>query len=135
MYIEVVAVSLLEDKYNGDEEAYIMDMYGYPKEYLENGYVSWEWFVEIYDYTDDEYGLDMPDIEKNERTVKSYSTMAIVNEYIEHKFYHFLNRWKSHFEETMMTNDIVNDFMWAEGYAGKEMFNELLSIIEANNGE
>lgn len=64
VYIEVVAVSLLEDKYNGDEEAYIMDMYGYPKEYLEKGYVSWEWFVEIYDYTDEDLGLDMPDIEK-----------------------------------------------------------------------
>jgi hypothetical protein len=41
-----------------------MDMYGYPKEYLENGYISWEWFLGIYDYTDEELGLDMPDIEK-----------------------------------------------------------------------
>lgn len=64
MYIEVVTVSLLEDKYNGEEEAYIMDMYSYTKEYLEKGYVSWEWFIGIYDYTDDEYGLDMPDFEK-----------------------------------------------------------------------
>lgn len=59
--------------------------------------------------------------------------MAIVNKYIEHKFHHFLNRWKSHFEETMITNeDIVNDFMWTEGYAGEEMFNELLAILENN---
>ena len=64
VYIEVVDVSLLENNYNGDEQAYIMDIYGYPKEYLENGYVSWEWFVSIYDYTDEELGLDMPDIEK-----------------------------------------------------------------------
>jgi hypothetical protein len=64
VYIEVVAVSLLESNYNGDEQAYIMDMYSYPKEYLENGYVSWEWFVGIYDYTEEELGLDMPDIEK-----------------------------------------------------------------------
>jgi hypothetical protein len=64
VYIEMVDVSLLEDKYNGEEEEYIMDMYGYPKEYLENGYVSWEWFMVIYDYTDEELGLDMPDIEK-----------------------------------------------------------------------
>lgn len=64
VYIEVVAVSLLESDYNGDEQAYIMDMFSYPKEYLENGYVSWEWFVGIYDYTDEELELDMPDIEK-----------------------------------------------------------------------
>ena len=57
--------------------------------------------------------------------------MAIVNDYIENKFYHFLNRLKSNFEETMMTNeDIVNKFMWAERYAGEEMFNELLAILE-----
>ena len=64
VYIEMVDVSLLEDKYNGEKEAYIMDMYTFPEDYLEKGYVSWEWFIGIYDYTDDEYGLDMPDIEK-----------------------------------------------------------------------
>jgi len=60
----VVAVSFLDENCHGEEEDYIMDMYGYPKEYLEKGYVSWEWFVEIYDYTDEYLGLDMPDIEK-----------------------------------------------------------------------
>lgn len=66
VYIEVIAVSLLEDKYNGDEEAYIMDMYGFPKEYFKNGYVSWEWFhdITLYGELSDERTTTFSDINK-----------------------------------------------------------------------
>ena len=64
IYIELVEVSYLDEYYAGDEEAYIMDMYNYPKEYLEKNYVSWEWFIRICDYTDKRFGIEMPDIEK-----------------------------------------------------------------------
>ena len=64
VYIEVVDVKLLDEKYGGDEEAYIRDMYNLPKDYFEKGYVSWEWFIGIYDYTDEDLGLEMPYIEK-----------------------------------------------------------------------
>lgn len=56
--------------------------------------------------------------------------MAIVTEYIQDKFQHFLKRWKTRFVENFMTDEeIVNDFMWTSGYYGEEMFNELLGIL------
>jgi uncharacterized protein Smg (DUF494 family) len=62
--------------------------------------------------------------------------MTIVNEYIEHKFYHFLSRWKKRLENAGYDNEeIVNDFMWTENLYGEELFNELLSLIETNNVE
>lgn len=66
VYIEVVSVSLLESMYNGDEQAYIMYMYDFPKEYLENGYVSWEWFLDItvYGELSDEHTTTFSDINK-----------------------------------------------------------------------
>lgn len=46
VYIEIVKVSKLE-KYGGNEEAYIEDMYGFPHQYLQEGLVTWEWFIDI----------------------------------------------------------------------------------------
>lgn len=59
--------------------------------------------------------------------------MAIVNDNVKDRFYHYLNRWGKHLENVGYDNeDIVNDFMWTEGFAGEELFNELLDILESD---
>ena len=64
VYIEIVEASMLDKKYGGDEEAYIRDLYDFPNDYFENGYVSWEWFVGIYDYTQPTINVLVPDVEQ-----------------------------------------------------------------------
>ena len=61
--IECVPVSLLDKDYGGEEEAYIRDMFDFTDEEWKNGLISWDWFVDIGDYTDDTLELDLPDLE------------------------------------------------------------------------
>ena len=66
VYIEIVKVSKLEEKYGGEEEKYIEDMYGFPHQYLQEGLVTWEWFLDITVYGElrDERKTTLNDINK-----------------------------------------------------------------------